>query len=103
MTLRDVLDRQRRLFGKSHPAIADTLSYIGQCYLDQELHTEARAMFVECYNIRKEFFTVDQVHIAESMVDIVRARQGQPERVDYPRASRGPGQRGVVVNLEGEA
>ena len=80
MTLRDVLDRQRRLFGKSHPAIADTLSYIGQCYLDQELQTEARAMFVECYNIRKEFFTVDQVHIAESMVDIVRARQGQPER-----------------------
>jgi len=37
-------------------------------------------MYVECYNIRKEFFTVDQVHIAESMVDIIRARPGQPER-----------------------
>lgn len=80
MTLRDVLGRQRRLFGQSHPAIADTLSYIGHCYLDQESHTQARAMFVECYNMRKEFFTVDQVHIAESMVDIIRARPGQPER-----------------------
>lgn len=75
-----VLERQRALFGSSHPAVADTLSYIGECYLDQEKATEARSKFVECYSMRKQFFQVDQISIAESMVDVIRARQGQPER-----------------------
>lgn len=42
--------------------------------------TEARLQFVDCYNMRKFFFASDQIHIAKSMVDIIRARSGQPER-----------------------
>lgn len=42
--------------------------------------TEAREMFVDCYNMRKKFFSLDQLTIAESMVDIIRARNGRPER-----------------------
>ena len=30
--------------------------------------------------MRKNFFTINQIHIAESMVDIIRARNGQPGR-----------------------
>ena len=78
--LSSVLERQDKLFASKHPTIADTLSYIGDCFLDQGLNTEARAEYVKCYNMRKEFFTVDQIHIAESMVNIIRVRQGQPER-----------------------
>lgn len=37
-------------------------------------------MFVDSYNMRKRFFTLDQLVIAESMVDIIRARNGRPER-----------------------
>lgn len=37
-------------------------------------------MFVDCYNMRKKFFSLDQLTIAESMVDIIRARNGRPER-----------------------
>lgn len=78
--LRNVAECQNDLFGSNHPAIADTLYFIGECFLDQGMPTEARGQFVDCYNMRKNFFTVDQIHIAESMVDIIRARNGQPER-----------------------
>ena len=78
--LNTVYERQNSLFCSKHPTIADTLSYIGDCFLDQGMATEARGQFVDCYNMRKHFFTVDQIHIAESMVDIIRARSGQPER-----------------------
>ncbi|KAL7548427.1 hypothetical protein ACHAWF_011717 [Thalassiosira exigua] len=78
--LSDVCERQNKLFGSKHPTIADTLSYIGECLLDQGRATEARGKFVDSYNMRKDFFSVDQIHIAESMVDIIRARGGQPER-----------------------
>mmetsp|Transcript_30863 Transcript_30863/g.58600 ORF Transcript_30863/g.58600 Transcript_30863/m.58600 type:complete len:333 (+) Transcript_30863:1621-2619(+) len=79
--LTDVCEKQRKLFGSKHPTISDTLTYIGECFLDQEgMATEARLQFVECYNMRKEFFASDQIHIAESMVDIIRARSGQPDR-----------------------
>jgi len=78
--LGNVLERQHKLFASKHPTIADTLSYIGDCFLDQGLNTEARAEFVKCYNMRKEFFTVDMYHIALSMVNIIRVRQGQPDR-----------------------
>mmetsp|Transcript_35869 Transcript_35869/g.58495 ORF Transcript_35869/g.58495 Transcript_35869/m.58495 type:complete len:203 (-) Transcript_35869:683-1291(-) len=71
---------KKKLFGSNHPTIADTLAYIGDSFLDQGMATEARGQFVDCYNMRKKFFTVDQIHIAESMVDIIRARNGQPER-----------------------
>ena len=77
---RVVAKYQDNLFGSNHPAIADTLYYIGECFLDQGMATEARGQFVDCYNMRKNFFSVDQIHIAESMVDIIRARCGQPDR-----------------------
>lgn len=76
----NVYERQNILFNSKHPTIADTLSYIGDCFLVQGMATEARGKFVHCYNMRKHFFTVDQIHIAESMVDIIRARSGQPGR-----------------------
>lgn len=78
--LRSVAERQRKLFNSKHPTIADTLSYLGDCYLDQGDVTKARAEYVLSYNMRKSFFTVDMVHIAVSMVDIIRARTGQPDR-----------------------
>ncbi|KAL9189270.1 hypothetical protein ACHAXT_011760 [Thalassiosira profunda] len=78
--LQIVCERQTKLFGPKHPTIADTLSYIGECLLDQGLNTEARAQFVACYTMRKQFFSVDQLLIAQSMVDIIRVRSGQPER-----------------------
>lgn len=37
-------------------------------------------MFVHCYNMRKRFFSLDMLAIAESMVDVIRARSGRPER-----------------------
>ena len=37
-------------------------------------------MYVDCYNMRKRYVTRDQLVIAESMVDIIRARNGRPER-----------------------
>jgi tetratricopeptide (TPR) repeat protein len=80
LKLNAVYERQSSLFSSKHPTIADTLSYIGDCFLDQGMATEARGQYVDCYNMRKQFFTVDQIHIAESMVDIIRARSGQPER-----------------------
>lgn len=78
--LRNVSERQVKLFGANNPNIGDTLSFIGACFLEQDMATEARLIFVDCYNMRKHFFTVDQIHIADSMVDIIRARNGQPER-----------------------
>jgi len=80
LKLKTVYERQNILFNSTHPTIADTLSYIGDCFLDQDMATEARGKFVDCYNMRKNFFTIDQIHIAESMVDIIRARSGQPGR-----------------------
>jgi tetratricopeptide (TPR) repeat protein len=80
LKLKSVYERQNILFNSTHPTIADTLSYIGDCFLDQGMATEARGKFVDCYNMRKNFFTIDQIHIAESMVDIIRARSGQPGR-----------------------
>lgn len=80
LKLSTVYERQNSLFRSKHPTIAETLSYIGDCFLDQDKATEARGKYVECYNMKKQFFTVDQIHIAESMVDIIRARNGQPER-----------------------
>jgi len=76
----DVMSRQRYLFSSDHPVLADTLTYIGENFLAQGIATKAREHFVECYNMRKKFFTLDQIHIAESMVDIIRSRDGQPER-----------------------
>jgi len=35
---------------------------------------------LDCYNMRKLFFSMDQLPIAESMVDIIRVRSGRPER-----------------------
>ncbi|KAL7540390.1 hypothetical protein ACHAXR_010070, partial [Thalassiosira sp. AJA248-18] len=78
--LRDVSERQKNLFGAKHPTIADTLAFIGECFFDQGMATEARGQFADCYNMRKQFFTGDQIHIAESMVDVIRCRQGQPDR-----------------------
>lgn len=80
LKLNSVYERQNILFNSTHPTIADTLSYIGDCFLDQGMAMEARGKFVDCYNMRKNFFTIDQIHIAESMVDIIRARSGQPGR-----------------------
>ena len=78
--LKSVAERQSELFGLQHPAVADTLSMIGDCFLEQGMTTEARQEYIECYNMRKHFFTVDMIHIADSMVNIIRARSGQPER-----------------------
>jgi len=78
--LRGVFDRQNVLFGSKHPTIADTLSYIGECFLVQGMATEARGQFVNCYNMRKHFFAVDQIQVAESMVDVIRARNDRPDR-----------------------
>ena len=50
--LNAVAEKQASLFGSKHPTIADTLSYMGECYLDQGLATEARGQFVDCYNMR---------------------------------------------------
>ena len=80
MQLRSVAERQRKLFSSKHPTIADTLTYLGDCYLEQGDATKARAEYVLSYNMRKSFFSVDMVHIAMSMVDIIRARTGQPDR-----------------------
>lgn len=78
--LKGVCERQDKLFVSKHPTIADTISYIGQCFLDQGMATEARKQFTDCYRMRKHFCTVDQMMIAESMVDVIRARNGNPER-----------------------
>jgi len=48
--------------------------------LEQDKGDQARQWFADAYNMRKLFFSVDQLNIAESMVDIIRARQGQPDR-----------------------
>ncbi|KAL7473250.1 hypothetical protein ACHAXS_014029 [Conticribra weissflogii] len=78
--LRDVVKKQMTLFGASHPSIADTKQYIGEVFLEQGMTSEARAMYIDSYNMRKLFFGMDQIHIAESMVDIIRAREGKPEQ-----------------------
>jgi len=44
------------------------------------MFAEARAMYVDCYNMRKKFFSLDHLIIAESMIDITRARSGSPEK-----------------------
>jgi len=78
--LRHVSERQNNLFGSKHPTIADTLSFIGECFLDQDMATEARDQFVDCHNMRKNFFTIDQIHVNESMVNVIRARKDRPGR-----------------------
>lgn len=78
--LRAVAKKQMTLFGASHPSIADTKQYIGEVFLEQGKASEARAMYIDSYNMRKLFFGMDQIHIAESMVDIIRAREGKPEQ-----------------------
>jgi len=78
--LRAVANKQMTLFGASHPSIADTKQYIGEVFLEQGMASEARAMYIDSYNMRKLFFSMDQIHIAESMVDIIRAREGKPEQ-----------------------
>jgi tetratricopeptide (TPR) repeat protein len=62
------------------PQIAETNQLIGECFLNQGMNGEARAMFLDCYNMRKLFFSMDQLVIAESMINIIRARGGRPER-----------------------
>ncbi|KAL7489099.1 hypothetical protein ACHAW6_014690 [Cyclotella cf. meneghiniana] len=78
--LHGVAENQAQMFGENHPLIADTNQFIGECFLNQGMAAEARAMFLDCYNMRKRFFSMDQLTIAESMVDIIRARSGRPER-----------------------
>eukprot|EP00804_Cyclotella_cryptica_P000331 CCRYP_008667-RB/>CCRYP_008667-RB protein AED:0.03 eAED:0.03 QI:1966/1/1/1/1/1/6/194/741 len=78
--LNSVAENQAQMFGENHPSIADTNQYIGECFLNQGMAAEARAMFLDCYNMRKRFFSMDQLTIAESMVDIIRSRSGRPER-----------------------
>ena len=78
--LQSVVKKQESLFGDNHPSVAETYQFIGECFLEQGMITEARSMYVECYNMRKFFFSMDQIHIAESMVDIIRARSGRPDR-----------------------
>ena len=78
--MRDVAEKQISMFGNNHPSIAETNQCIGDCFLEQGMNTEARVMYVECYNMRRLFFSGEQIHIAESMVDIIRARDDRPER-----------------------
>ena len=78
--LHTVVENQIKTLGKNHPSVAETNSFIGECFLNQGMVVEAREMFVNCYNMRKIFFSLDQLIIAESMVDIIRARNGRPER-----------------------
>lgn len=75
-----VVDKQQSLFGANHPSIAETKQFIAENFLEQGMTAEARGVFVEVYNMRKIFFTMDQIPIAESMVDVIRARNGRPER-----------------------
>ncbi|KAL3800255.1 hypothetical protein ACHAWO_013837 [Cyclotella atomus] len=78
--LHNVVENQTKMFGENHPSIAETNQFIGECFLDQNMVEEAREMFVHCYNMRKRFFSLDMLAIAESMVDVIRARSGRPER-----------------------
>ncbi len=78
--LTSVVDKQQSLFGADHPSIAETKQFIAENFLEQGMPAEARGVYVEVYNTRKIFFTMDQIPIAESMVDVIRARNGRPER-----------------------
>ena len=78
--LNSVVEKQYSLFGSSHPSIAETKQFIAGNFLEQGMSAEARAVYVEVYNMRKGFFTMDQIQMAESMVDVIRARNGRPER-----------------------
>jgi tetratricopeptide (TPR) repeat protein len=78
--LKSVLEKQQSLFGVNHPSIAETNQFIAENFLEQGMSSEARGTYVEVYNMRKIFFTMDQIQMAESMVDVIRARNGRPER-----------------------
>ena len=78
--LNSVLEKQKSLFGTNHPSIAETNQFIAENFLEQGMSSEARGVFVDVYNMRKMFFTMDQIQMAESMVDVIRARNGRPER-----------------------
>jgi len=78
--LNSVVEKQQSLFGANHPSIAESNQFIAENFLEQGMSTEARGVYVEVYNMRKTFFTMDQIQMAESMVDVIRARNGRPER-----------------------
>eukprot|EP00804_Cyclotella_cryptica_P026214 CCRYP_009809-RB/>CCRYP_009809-RB protein AED:0.02 eAED:0.02 QI:103/1/1/1/1/1/4/789/1225 len=44
--LNSVAENQAQMFGENHPSIADTNQYIGECFLNQGMAAEARAMFL---------------------------------------------------------
>ena len=80
--LNSVAEKQVSLFGINHPYIAETKQYTGECLLSQGKTEEARSMYDECYKMRELFFSLDQIHYAESMVNLIRTRRCVSVRFD---------------------